>query len=194
MTRDEIISGVLRREGWPAVTDRASDRGGLTKGGVTWSNYNKWLQKTTDRPLVSREDFPKLTEGEAREFYFDQFLRPLEFVARDSEALFVMLADWAVMSGPDDPTRGLQRVLARLGQYRGKIDGVPGRETIAAWARATGGDPLFIEGIRKFLVADRILAHAETALDAPARALMEAHPGTQLHNLRGWLRRATEFI
>ena len=193
MTRAEVITGVLQREGWPAVTDKPSDRGGLTKGGVTWLNYNRWLQKQ-GRPLVSREDFPALTEGDAREFYFDQFLRPFEFVARDSEALFVMLADWAVMSGPDDPARGLQRVLARLGQYRGKVDGVPGPQTMTAWGRATGGEPLFVEGIRKALVAERILAHATSALDAPARALMEVHPETQLHNLRGWLRRATEFI
>ena len=32
---DKLIDDVLRREGWPAVTEARADRGGLTKGGVT---------------------------------------------------------------------------------------------------------------------------------------------------------------
>ena len=191
LTRDEILGEILQREGWPAVTDRAADRGGLTKGGVTLTNLNRWRHAHGHGPLT-REQLPSLTEAEARRFLAEEFFRPLEFVAVDSERLFVFLADWAVMSGPDDPIKALQRTLETHGKYLGVIDGVAGPQTRAAWGQYLAWSKP--EALIGELTRRRVLAHVDTALDAKARAFMASEPTTQLHNLRGWVRRALSFL
>ena len=35
MTTEQVITDILRREGWPKYTNRAADKGGPTKGGIT---------------------------------------------------------------------------------------------------------------------------------------------------------------
>ena len=192
LTRDEILGEILQREGWPAVTDRAADRGGLTKGGVTLTNLNRWRHAHGHGPLT-REQLPSLTEAEARRFLAEEFFRPLEFVAVDSERLFVFLADWAVMSGPDNPIKALQRTLQVHGKYLGAIDGVAGPKTLIAWAQYAT-KPAHVTSMMAELVARRVLAHLDTTLDAKARAFMASEPTTQLHNLRGWVRRALSFL
>ncbi len=54
-TLDEVLTDVLQREGWPAVTDRAADRGGLTRGGITLKNYNAWLRAAGTAELTAEQ-------------------------------------------------------------------------------------------------------------------------------------------
>ena len=188
MTRADILTGVLEREGWPKVTDLPSDRGGLTKGGVTFTNYNAWRVKHRERPLT-RDEFAEITEDEARTFFEDEFFAPLEFVT--DERLFVFLADWAVNAGPDDPIRELQRVLIARGLYTGSVDGVAGPKTREAWRAVEHAS---IRSIEAQMIGARQDFYLDRAFDADVRAFIATHPTSQLRNLRGWLRRNISFI
>lgn len=190
ITIDQVLTDVLRRERWPAVTDTPSDRGGLTKGGVTYTNYNAWRMNHGERPLT-REEFVGITEGEARAFFEDEFCRPFGFIG--DEGIFVLLADWAINAGVDDPAKALQLELRRRDLYRGAIDGIPGPATRAAWLMVRT-DLVACTDIELALVKDRIRFHIERAFDAEVREFIRSHPRTQLRNLRGWLNRTMEFI
>ncbi|MCB7129678.1 MAG: hypothetical protein J3T61_09090 [Candidatus Brocadiales bacterium] len=61
---DEIITDVLKAEGWDSYTNDLADRGGPTKWGITqkaWSEYHG-IEATED-------DIKAITEVQAREFY-----------------------------------------------------------------------------------------------------------------------------
>jgi lysozyme family protein len=193
VTIDQILTEVLRREGWPKVTDRPSDRGGLTKGGVTYANYNAWRVKHGERPLM-REEFVAITEADARAFFEDEFCRPFAFVdGPTTHRLYHALADWSVNAGPDDPARALQHLLADRGLYRGALDGIVGPATRLAWLMAKD-DAADVRAIELALIAARVEFHLERAFDAEVRDFLRTHPRTQLHNLRGWTRRALGFL
>jgi lysozyme family protein len=182
---DQILTDVLRREGWPKVTDHPSDRGGLTKGGVTFKNYNAWLVKRHG-VSISEQAFRDLTESEARSFFYDQFFAPFEFVRQASHALYVLLGDWAVNSGPDDPTKALQAEL------HVQVDGAIGNETRGAF-KAIEDSSSALNKIRRAIVRRRQDFYIDAAFDSAVRKFLEEHKSSQLHNLRGWLRRNLEF-
>lgn len=189
-TLDQVLTDVLQREGWPAVTDRPADRGGLTRGGVTLDNYNAWRVSRGDAPITA-DQLRNLSEVDARAFLADQFGRPFAFVG--DEGVFVLLVDWAVTSGPDDPTRALQKALQAVGHYAGAVDGAPGPATRAAWV-AVHGDLTLCDEIEKSVLAQRRDFYVRLALaDPDVVAFIKAHPATQLRNLRGWLNRCDEF-
>lgn len=191
---DQILTDVLRREGWPAVTDRAADKGGLTKGGVTLAAYNQYRVRLGMGPL-NRVQFERLSEADARTFYASVFVQPFAFV--DDDGIQALLIDWGVMTYIDDPTRALQAALATRGHYTGKIDGAPGPKTQVAWnafAHAHHDDmPAFVDLERELLIA-RIKFHLAVGFDSAVDTFLTATPKTQLHNLRGWIVRAAEFI
>lgn len=189
-TIDDILTDVLRREGWPKVTEKPSDKGGLTRGGVTFTSYNAWRQQHGERPLT-REEFVEITEPEARAFFADEFCRPFNFIG--DEGIFVLLADWAINAGVDDPAMALQLELKRRDLYRGAVDGIPGPATRAAWLMVRT-DLVACTDIELTLLKDRIRFHIRRALDDEARVFMRLHPRTQLHNLLGWVNRSLEFL
>lgn len=190
MTADQILDDLLRREGWPKVTNRESDRGGLTKGGVTFRSYNAWRGQHGERALTP-EEFALITEPEARTFFADEFFRPLAFVG--DEGIYVLLADWAVHAGVAAPVRALQQQLATRGLYAGRIDGVPGAGTKAGWAQIARDLPA-CAALECDLIKARGQFYLAIAFDAQAREFLRAHPATQLHNLEGWMHRLFEFI
>lgn len=191
-TIDQVLTDILRREGWPAVTNLSSDRGGLTKGGVTLRSYNAWRAKRQQGPLT-RPQFINLTEADAREFFRDGYAKPFEFVGDDPIA--PLLIDWCVNAGVDDPTKALQTALQSRYFYPGAIDGVLGPGTRAAWvAWTTRADSAAAFLLERELVIARMEFHLSRAFDADVRAFLASHPATQLHNLRGWLHRTQEFL
>lgn len=190
MTRDQVIAelldDILRREGWPKVTEHPFDKGGLTKGGVTYRSYGHWRAKQGLKPL-SREAFAQITEGHARAFFVDEFLTPFMFIADDK--LFGSLADWSVNAGPDDPARALQQALRVAGADPGAIDGVVGPKTRAAWD-VVKADPDTVARITKAVGRARLEFHLSKAFGADVQAFLIAHPKSQLWNARGWILRA----
>ena len=61
---DDIVTDILKAEGWDAYTNDPADRGGPTKWGITqkaWADYR-------GHP-VTEADMKSITEQQARDFY-----------------------------------------------------------------------------------------------------------------------------
>jgi lysozyme family protein len=117
---NEIITDVLRAEGWDEYTNDPDDRGGPTKWGITqkaWSDYIR-------RPATP-EDIQSITEPQAREFYLAKYVKEPGFDKLPS-LLVPLLVDCGVNHGPVRAIRWLQRVVGAFG------DGDLGPKTLAA--------------------------------------------------------------
>jgi lysozyme family protein len=99
MTVDQIIDEILRREGWPKYTNRASDRGGPTKGGITLATLRAWRAA---QPYVSAADVEALTEAEVRTIYRHRYVIEPGYAAIADAALRGVVVDCAVLYGTDD--------------------------------------------------------------------------------------------
>ncbi|MBK8916349.1 MAG: hypothetical protein IPM64_17430 [Phycisphaerales bacterium] len=119
MSFESALAKTLGFEG--GVSDHASDRGGLTKWGVTQKTYDVW-RITTGQPVRPVTD---LDQAEMRAIYLDLYWFP---AACDQlpEALGEVVFDMAVNSGPRAAVKALQRALDV------PADGLPGPQTIAA--------------------------------------------------------------
>lgn len=187
---DQVFEDFYRREGgWGVVTDRAADRGGLTHSGITMSSFNRWRAKHGERPLT-RDEFLTSTRAQHDAFLEDAFVRPFQFIG--DEAIQALVVDWAMNAGPDDPTVALQEALKRRGLYPGRVDGVAGPQTRLAWA-SLQRDLQACAAVESELFKARIAFHCRRGFDAQVQAFLQAHPTTQLHNLRGWINRTLEF-
>lgn len=186
MTTHQMLTDVLRREGWPRVTDHPADRGGLTKGGVTFKNYNAWRLEQ-GQAAVTVDQFMRLNETEARAFFAEALFKPFDFVTDERTRVF--LTDWSVTSGPDDPTKALQVCLFSLRLYTGALDGVTGPKTRAAWKLLTDPSVIYSE-----LLQARSDFYFRLAFGADVKAFLQSHPASQLTNLHGWIRRNMEFV
>jgi lysozyme family protein len=180
-TADEIIDRILIAEGWPQMSNRAADRGGWTKGGITAKSWGEYAG--LGRPATVQE-LTKVNMSQARSFYFDRHIAPYQEVP---EPLGTLLADWSVTSWHDDPVRALQIALAKRRYYGGKVDGVFGPVTRRA-VKASDKHRLYNE-----VAGARVRQYVNVALDDPEVVkFMKRHPDSQLHNLRGWTNRAVE--
>ena len=66
----EIITDVLKAEGWDAYTNHPADRGGPTKWGITlsaWRDFN-------DNQSLTAFNVQGITEAEARVFYHRRYI------------------------------------------------------------------------------------------------------------------------
>jgi lysozyme family protein len=187
---DEIIARVLRdglrREGWPApARSVASDRGGLTRGGITaesWGDY-----KQLGRPATAAE-LDAITEDQALEFYYARYVALPKFEIVLDQRLRALLIDWSFTSWSDDPIEALQHSLARRGLYTGAIDGSIGPKTTAALLSDREPRVTFRDVFNA-----RIAFYLDQAFDKSARQFLHDTPTTQLHNAKGWVNRCLEF-
>lgn len=180
MTRFDTIriqlDAILKREAWPAYSNRTADKGGPTKGGITLDTLIAWR----GRPQTIA-DLQALTESEARLIYRLRYIKPWEFVTDD--ALFAVLVDYAVTSWHDDPTKALQEYL------KVSVDGILGPITKAGTLTA---DPRVL---RDYVLTHRIRKFVDLALnDPPMRMFIAQHPEAQVRNLRGWINRVTDMM
>lgn len=182
MTIDTLIADIIHREG--GYSDRAADRGGPTNMGITMPTLASWLK----RP-VTKQEIQQLSKQVATDIYRSRYVSPWKFVS--DPLLRTLLIDWSVTSGPDDPARALQMYLDTTGALL-TTDGQLGPATREAWKAYESSVPNSIA--RRFVAKARIEFYITLALDREARAFMQSHPSTQLHNLRGWVRRALEFL
>ena len=174
MTTEEILTGLLRREG--GYVDHPADKGGPTNMGITQATLAAWRKGS-----ATVADVQALTEAEARQIYRRQYVEAPGFEAVTHDGLRALLIDYYVTSW-DDAIRDLQKLLGIA------PDGTIGPRTRAALAAA---DQAALLGR---MVAARQEHILDTALDAATRQFLKEHPTTQLRFLRGWLRRNLEFI
>jgi lysozyme family protein len=185
-----LITDVLRREGWPKITDDPADRGKLTKGGVSRLHYNRWRLQQGLAELTP-DEFVKIHEFEARQFFEASLFEPLRFV-KDAR-IFAFVSDWSVNAGPDNPIRAIQKELQKRGFYAGAVDGIAGPKTRAAWNAATA-DLARVTDIEIALIKAAVEEDINRAIDKKARAFIEANPDTQLTWLKGWVLRRLSFL
>lgn len=104
MTEDQIITDILRREGWDRYTNIASDRGGPTKWGITLA---AWCDYKHD-PTLGAQHVQAITELEARAFYrFKHIVEP-GFDKVQDPYLRELLIDAGVNHGPRHPSKWVQ--------------------------------------------------------------------------------------
>jgi lysozyme family protein len=116
------VAEVLRHEG--GFVDHPRDPGGATNYGITRQTLSRWRGRE-----VSVDEVRALTEAEAREIYLARYWN----VMRCDElpaGLDLAVLDYGVNAGPARAARALQRLVGAT------VDGVIGRETIAAVLRA----------------------------------------------------------
>lgn len=189
-TLDSIIEDILFREGWPKVTNRAADDGGLTKGGITFENYNRWRKSQGRTPMLPTA-FPELTRDAAVEFILSSIAGPFYSLQDLDVRLFALMFDWAMTSGPDDPTKALQSSIRALGGDV-VVDGTFGIKTRVALEQKYRDGAR--ELIYKLVAKQRVLFYIKVALnDDGVRQFRAANP-TDLDNINGWVTRALEFL
>lgn len=183
----QVLRDGLRREGWPKRARAvASDKGGLTRGGITAANWGDY--KHLGRPATAAE-LDAITETEALEFYYQRYVLLPHFDQVLDQKLRALLIDWAFTSWYDDPVKALQTSLVSRGFDVGKIDGVLGPKTIAAMQADRDPRQLYRDVFNA-----RVRFYLDEALDDLAVVeFLKRRPDVDLHNARGWINRALEF-
>lgn len=127
---DDIITDVMKTEGWDRYTDSPHDRGGPTKWGIT---LRAWRRYCND-PALERADLRKTTEGDARGFYRKVHVEGPGF-HRLHPLLIPLVVDCGVNHGVKRAVKWLQKAVGA------KQDGVVGPKTLAA---AGGSDTMAV--------------------------------------------------
>lgn len=167
MTIPEILEGVLLREGWPTVTDHPNDRGGLTKGGITRGAIQQWRGRQ-----VKRSEVHRLTKGEALAILERSFVSTNGINRVPDEALKTQIIDNAVLSGPVNAVKDLQRAV------KVRQDGIIGPITLGRIKSVGSAE------VRQRFAVTRALRLAKIA----------AKDASQNVFLVGWLTRALGFL
>jgi lysozyme family protein len=121
MTDTQILDDVLEREGGGTYTDRADDAGGPTRWGITQQTLSGWL----GRPATAGE-VAELSRERALEIYRHRYIQQPGLGKILDDPLRALLVDCAVLHGPRNAVRFLQRALGV------QADGVFGDLTLAA--------------------------------------------------------------
>lgn len=172
MTLDELLGGLLRREG--GFVDHPSDRGGPTKYGITQRTLSAWL----GRP-ASVEEVRALDEATAREIYVSRYLAGPR-IDTLPEPIVPLVFDCAVNHGPRTAVRFVQRVVNEAGFGPCDVDGVLGPDTRrrADTAQAEMGG-FFCNAV----VEERLAFYDAIVARDPSQAVF----------LKGWRARAEDF-
>lgn len=101
----DIITDVLKAEGWDAYTNHPADRGGPTKWGITLEAWEEFV----GRPCTAR-DVQAITEAEARTFYQRLYVVEPGFHLLP-DILMALMVDCAVNHGQRAAVKWLQRAV-----------------------------------------------------------------------------------
>lgn len=180
MNKEEklFVEETLRREGWPKITKRASDKGGLTKGGITRAALEEFRKRK-----VTDDEIRNLTLEEAAAIFAFQYLKPYSWIPDTPIRTFC--ADLAVMAWHDDAAKMLQAASGVT------VDGVVGpltREKVLLLLRLDRA--AFFHRLFEY----RQKFHLNVAFDSAVDKFLEDNESTQLRNLRGWLNRMVEWV
>jgi len=167
MTADEIIDGILQREG--GYSDRVQDGGGPTNHGITAATLGAWRKLGRQ---ATRDEVRALQSDEARDIYRQQYITAPRFDRVADARLRALLVDFGVHSGPVRAVKALQRAVDV------PIDGVIGAQTLDA-LRQVDADEVYRAVLRE---RGELIA-----------AILQRDK-SQLTFAAGWLRRLMEFV
>ncbi len=183
MDKGKYIAELLIREGGEKYTDRAADRGGPTRWGVT---------EKTARQFGYKGRMQELPLEVAVSIYALCYWRPqmIDDVSVISESLAICMFDFGVNSGVSRSIRTLQRLLNVLnngGLYYEDLveDGLIGAKTLVAlkaFSEKRGG-----EGVD-------ILVRAFNASRIAFCVTLSANDESQEANTYGWLSRVVHLV
>ena len=164
---EQILKGVLNREGWPTYAVHPNDRGGPTKGGITLRTLESWRQRR-----CTRAELQRLTEDEALAILSRRYAEANGIQRVADLGLRTQLIDDAVLSGPFIAVKDLQAALDVV------VDGIIGPKTLAAIDTA-GSHAV---GLR--LAVERSMRLCRHVVKNPDQAVF----------LVGWMKRCLSFI
>jgi lysozyme family protein len=164
MKTDEIIDEILSAEG--GYVDDPADRGGCTNFGITLATLAEWRGGEVDC-----EDVRALTETEARDIYYNEYIQRPGFdrLPREIQPLMV---DSAVQHGPRAVIKWLQKAVGAA------PDGVIGPQTINA---VMGSD---LEHVHNSVLAKRVRFYGAII----------SNDHSQARFAEGWMNRVTKFL
>lgn len=117
---DDIITDVMKAEGWDTYTNRPNDRGGPTKWGITLKAWTDWRGRE-----VTADDVKEITEPQAREFYESEYVLAPRF-NHLPDLLAPMVIDCGVNHGPSRASKWVQEAVGAT------VDGAIGPMTLAS--------------------------------------------------------------
>lgn len=103
MTEYEIITEVMRREGWDTFTNHPADRGGPTKWGITLASWSAFIGTP-----ATAADIQAITELGARTYYRQVHVIGPKFDQVRDPHLRELLIDAGVNHGPRHPSKWVQ--------------------------------------------------------------------------------------
>ncbi len=157
---NQVIEKIIEAEGGSIATNDPSDGGGRTQYGISEkSNPEAWVDG-------------KVTLEEAREIYFNKYVRGPGFDKIEDPKLLHQLVDFGVNSGPSISIKALQDALGLV------QDGILGPNTLEAVRKSD------LRQLNNRLVRSRCITLAKICVKNP----------TQLKYLVGWITRALEFM
>lgn len=168
MTDDDIISGVIAREGGGRFVDRPADAGGPTCWGVDQASLAAWRGTS-----VTAADVQALTEDEARRIYRARYIHGPGFDLITNDSLRALVVDTGVLHGPATAARWLQMALGVA------ADGILGLETVGALSAQQPPRKAFLG-----VLGVRVRTEVHRATTDPS----------QLQFLLGWINRSTSFL
>lgn len=152
MTDEQILADVLEREG--GFSDRADDPGGATNHGITRQRLSEWQ----GRP-ASVADVRALSVEEARAIYRACYIQAPGLGKVLDDDLRALLVDCAVLHGPRNAVRFLQRALGVAD------DGIFGEITTAALWRQDKRRLLWMVFAERVMFLGRIVTDNLTDAD-----------------------------
>lgn len=186
MTNQEIVDKILLAEGWPKYTDRAADKGGPTKGGITLGTLRGWRKN----PGLGVDSLKALREEEAREIYENEFITKPGYDGIKDAVLRDHVVDCAVNHGVSRVSRWVQEIAKKFGTYAAGVDGDVGPKTLKAVNAMDPGDfNLFLAVWRIRFIGQVINENAKARRDG--RLAQSTDQGL---NAEGWLNRYTEIL
>lgn len=166
MTIDEIITDILKAEGWDTYTNDPTDRGGPTKWGITQKAWSEFVGHD-----ASEDEIKAITENQARIFYEKLYVKAPRF-DQLPPLLAPMVTDCGVNHGVRAASKWVQRAVGA------KQDGWIGPKTLDA---VTSTNLLAIY-IRVCSYRSRLYAH------------IVKHDVTQVKYIQGWANRNTKWL
>lgn len=163
---DEIITDVLKAEGWDTFTNHPADRGGPTKWGITQKSWAAWRGHD-----VTVEEVQQITEPQARDFYESEYVLAPRF-NHLPELLQPLLVDCGVNHGTVRAAKWLQKAVGA------KADGVIGPKTLTA-----------VKKVNPVAVYVRVCAQREKLY-----AGIVSRDPTQVVFIKGWINRNAKWL
>lgn len=167
MNTYDMITEVLKREGWDKYTNHPEDRGGPTKWGITLKAWSEYIDRQ-----ATAADVAAITETNARIFYQKEYVLKPNFDMIEDESLRELVVDCGV-------NHGVYRAAKWLQLAAGVIqDGKVGPKTLEAVNTADAFD------LRLRIIAYRIKLYGKLVTKDP----------TQAKFAWGWNNRAASFL